>query len=155
MAGRPRKPTALKALTGTLQPCRTNPNEPKPEKDFPLAPAHLSADELTAWNQVVQIVDGMGVLTMADFFGVEELATAYANLLGLRRRIKEQGDLYEKRDVSGETMKRPNPLVAMEQAQRRDFLALLTKFGLTPADRSRVSAINADKGDDDLSLWIK
>lgn len=155
MAGRPRKPTALKELRGTVKANTANPNEPRPERGFPVAPAHLSPEELTAWNQVTQIVGGMGVLTMADFFGVEELATAYSNLLGLRRRIKAEGDLYEKRDIAGEVMKRPNPLVAMEQAQRRDFLALLTKFGLTPADRSRVSTIDNDKEDDDLSLWIK
>ena len=31
---RPRKPTAIKKLQGTLQPCRTNLNEPKPQTDI-------------------------------------------------------------------------------------------------------------------------
>ncbi|MCO6414805.1 phage terminase small subunit P27 family [Siccirubricoccus sp. KC 17139] len=155
MAGRPRKPTAIKELHGTLQPCRTNPLEPKPQRGFPVPPSHLTPEEVKAWNEICQAADSMGVLTLADVFVVEEAAVAKANLLSLRKRIRDEGDVYTKTDIKGEVMQRANPLVAMEQTARRDFLTLLTKFGFSPADRARVSTKQDDGDEDDLSLWIK
>jgi P27 family predicted phage terminase small subunit len=152
---KPRVPSELKKLRGTDQPCRMNAKEPAPVKGFPVAPAHLSPEEVYAWQQVTQLADSMGILTIADVFAVEELATAYANLLSLRKRIKEEGDLYEKRDITGETMKRVNPLVGLEQTQRKDFMQLLGKFGLTPSDRSKVSTVDKAPDMDDLSMWVK
>lgn len=39
---RPRKPTILKKLQGTLQKCRTNENEPVPDVALPISPASLA-----------------------------------------------------------------------------------------------------------------
>ena len=63
---RPRKPSHLKVVAGTDQPCRTNKREPKPKRERPSPPAHLSDKAKTAWGAASIILDRMGVLTEAD-----------------------------------------------------------------------------------------
>lgn len=151
MAGRPRKPTQLKVVAGTAQPCRTNKSEPRPARERPSPPAHLSDRGKAAWAEATLIADRMGVLTEADPLALEELAETLADLRAARaslaRPLEIEGTLYA---AAGERyywtfgksgpMRRARPEVAdIADASRR--LALWTaKFGMNPADRSRVSA---------------
>jgi P27 family predicted phage terminase small subunit len=140
---RPRKPDELKRITGTLQNCRVNQQAPKPGYGFPVPPTYLTAEELKAWNQACQLLDGMGVLAIEDAFAVEELAVCKAQLLALRQDIIANGTCYTAPD-SG--LEKTRPQVRMEQDTSRHFLTLLGKFGLTPESHSKV---NAKTGQDD------
>lgn len=165
---RPRKPTHLKVVAGTDQPCRTNKKEPKPRRERPSPPAHLSDKAKTAWGAAAVILDRMGVLTEADGFALEGLCEALADLHQARsslarpiigRRLdKETGEenvwtiaeAGELRYVSfgkDGVMVRQRPEVAMIADADRRVSMWLAKFGLTPADRSRVSS-SKDDGDD-------
>lgn len=144
---RPRKPTHLKVVAGTDQPCRTNKNEPKPRREKPSPPSHLSDKAKTAWGAVSVILDRMGVLTEADGYALEGLCEAYADLRLARDSLSAAGELYyETTNQSGGVMLRPRPEVAMISDADRRFAMWLAKFGLTPADRSRVSAALPDDG---------
>ena len=77
---RPRKPTHLKLVAGTAQPCRTNKTEPKPARSRPSPPDYLSAHAKVAWGAVSVLLDRMGVLTEADGLALEGLCSAYADL---------------------------------------------------------------------------
>ncbi|MFC0407930.1 P27 family phage terminase small subunit [Roseomonas elaeocarpi] len=160
MAGRPRKPTHLKVVAGTAQPCRTNANEPTPERERPSPPSHLSDRGKAAWAEAVLIADRMGVLTEADPLALEDLAETLADLRAARASLErpltlmgQDGDGSPKEQVfakAGERyywtfgksgpMRRTRPELADIADASRRLTACLAKFGMSPADRSRVSA---------------
>lgn len=146
MPGRPLKPTHLKLVTGTARPSRINKNEPKMRREIPSAPAHLSDGAKESWGYVAVILDEMGVLTRADRVALEGLCEAYTELRAARKSLADAGSItYETTNATGGKMIRPRPELAMIADADRRLMAWLTKFGLTPADRSRVSAANGSE----------
>jgi P27 family predicted phage terminase small subunit len=152
---RPRTPTALKLIRGTAQPCRTNPREPRSLKGKPKPPEHLSERARTAWDSVTGLLADMNVLSKADGLALECLCESYAEMLWARERIrqyksptyrqvsrKETGekDLDGKPVYEERIMIRAVPEVGIAADAERRFKSWLAVFGLTPADRSRVSA---------------
>lgn len=137
-----RKPTAVKQLAGTLQACRVNVLEPTPAKGWPPAPAYLSLREQAAWQETCQLLDAQGTLTLADAFAVEELAVLRAEVAELREDVRANGRYY----TSNAGLEKLRPIVKLEAEKSRHLLALLSRFGLTPADRSRVNARAPDAG---------
>ena len=73
---------------------------------------------------------------MTDAFAVEELAVCKAELTALRRDIATNGRYY----TADTGLEKTRPAVGMETDKARHFLNLLGRFGLTPADRSKVNA---------------
>ena len=117
--GRPRKPTKLKELSGTLQKCRTNPNEPVPTGPLPDAPPeHLTEAERAAWESSVGIISP-GVAMNSDIPYLTITAKLYAEMMA--------GNISDSR------------LNTLER--------MLSKFGLNPADRSRIVAQHTVKND--------
>lgn len=124
----PRKPTELKRLQGTSRKCRENPAEPTPITGRPEMPQNLTPRARALWPGLCEILEGMRVLTLADRPALHGLAEAYADMIESRDRCKN-GEPGHSR---------------YSDADRR-FLAYLRVFGLTPADRSKVSAITEPK----------
>lgn len=139
--GRPRTPTALKIVKGTAQKCRTNKAEPKPDRGIPDCPEHLSDLAREAWPAVAAMLDKMGILTVADEYALTELCETYAELRKARATLKERGaQSYATTNAAGELMYRAFPEVAIIADADRRMRNWLASFGLTPADRSKVSA---------------
>ena len=137
----PRKPSHLKVVTGTSRPDRANPHEPTPHRTQPRPPRHLSADARKAWRQFADLLDDMGVLTVADAVALESLCECYAEIVRLRAALAARGaDTYETMTTTGGLKVQPYPEVAMIGDADRRLRAWLGLFGLTPADRARVSA---------------
>ncbi len=112
---KPRTPTKLLELRGSFakNPQRARPNEPEAAGEFPKdPPKHLSREVKKCWRELVRLVPA-GVLQSSDQAAMEQ----FANVLYLCRER-------EWRD--------PALMIRLE--------ACLGRFGLTPADRSRVSA---------------
>lgn len=146
MAGRPRKPSALKELTGTVHKSSLNPLEPKGTPGFPVAPDSLTAAGKAEWPYVVQLLGDYGTLVIQDVFYVQELAESRGKVLKLRSEVELDGYTYDVISRDGVSYKKANPAVAMLEGAERHYAALLAKGGLTPSDRSRVSIVN--RGDD-------
>jgi P27 family predicted phage terminase small subunit len=139
---RPRKPTALKIIKGTLNVTRANKKEPRPARAIPSPPEHLTERARTSWAAVSVLLDRMGVLTEADGLVLEGLCEAYADLREARASLQERGGLtYEVVSRTGGTMVKAYPEVSMVADADRRLCSWLTKVGMTPADRSRVSAV--------------
>jgi hypothetical protein len=106
------------------------------------------------------MADGMAVMTKSDLLAMEGLAESIADVRSARAALArplmltiypEKGDPFEK-EVSapgeryywtygkGGPMRRARPEIADISDADRRMGAWLTKFGGTPADRSRVSA---------------
>ena len=65
VAGRPRKPTALKRLQGTYRPDRESADEPKLEGHAD-PPDVLTAEALAEWERLAPDLEAIGLLTVAD-----------------------------------------------------------------------------------------
>ena len=120
----PRKPTALLAINGGLakNPGRYTDRVNEPQSNGPIgdAPAGFNKARKAIWNEVVSTVPD-GVLQKSDRLIVELIS----------------GWLFDLR--AGEA-------TVADKAQLRMALASL---GMTPADRSRVSATKEDTAADD------
>jgi len=122
MAGRPPTPTALKKLRGETRKCRLTKNEPQP----PLGaqpPPWMTRAGRKVWTYLAPIVADMRVLTVAD-------AAALSNTCELLAEFQRQC-----RDG------RPSTKLAGEIRQH------LGRFGLTPADRARLTVAPPQEAD--------
>ena len=117
----PRKPTAVKQMLGTAQPCRMNPNEPKRNGEIAKPPRDFSALEKKCYRQIVDQCCP-GVLAQSDSLAVEMAATLLAEF---------------RSDRAGFPV---NKYLRLE--------TLLGKLGMTPSDRAKVNAVKDDAAED-------
>ena len=146
MAGRRPKPSHLRVIQGNPGKRAINKAEPKPRRELPRPPAHLSAEARVAWGRFAQMLDRIGVLTEADAVALEQMAETYAEVVALRADIDAHGRFQTVITKSGDEMERMRPAyTALMDADRR-LKAWLIEFGKTPAARSKEKS---DAGDQD------
>jgi P27 family predicted phage terminase small subunit len=153
--GRPRKPTPLKVLEGTDRKDRANPTEPHPVDlpgDAP-PPDWLNDHGKEAWADLLPVLRGMGVVTIADPTAFALLCDALGEYRTARAWIGDHEDVYSVVAENGSITWRKRPEVEIAQDAWRRAKTMLTEFGLTPAARSRVSGKTADSGDP-LEKWM-
>ena len=148
--GKARTPTALKLLKGTARKCRLNKDEPKPEVGMPEPPDHLSKRAAKVYREFAKVLLGMRVLTVADGAGLEALAQAYVDHREATEFLDKMGStVYSvtRSSPDGVTHEefKPYPQVAQRNDADKRLRGWLQSFGLTPSDRSRVSAVVGDK----------
>lgn len=155
MRGRKPTPTHLRIVGGNAGKRPINGAEPKPRRERPSAPAHVSDKARETWGYVVGLLDDMGVLTKADAIAIETLCEAYADFLAARAALKAFGsNYYETENAQGGTMHRAHPAVAVMQDADRRIRGWLAEFGLTPSARSRVQAAPDDPVADPASKYL-
>jgi hypothetical protein len=124
---RPRKPTNVLHLTGAFKhdPKRAaaRVDEPEPEGDIGDPPAHLSDGERLCWIELVGLCHE-GVLCAADRPFLEYGARVW-------NQLRSEQDIDPKLGIRFETV--------------------CARLGMTPADRSKVSARKKDGGKDPYS----
>lgn len=125
---RPRTPSNILELRGAFD---KNPQrrreEPTVNGDLGEPPSHFDDARCAAWREVKDMAPE-GVLTKADWLAVEMLADL---MVRYRASMTPDGERFT-------------------SADRRDMLALLARFGMTAADRSRVAA---PKEKDQTDIW--
>lgn len=149
-AGRPSIPTHLKKLGGTLQPSRTNPDEPIPDVALGLPPDWLTPTAKEYWEEIGGILLQMKVISYADTAAMTLLCDVLAQYVSVRVTIAKRGRVYELLTPGGKVY-RARPEVAMEADLWRRAKSMLTEFGLTPASRSKVSALGGTEEKDPLA----
>lgn len=151
--GRPRKPTATKALQGTLRKGRVNPAEPRGTLvAIPDAPADLlTDDERAAWELYRGLVDPLKVATASDLEAFRAMVEDAALLRTLRRSYYVEGGgkpTYVEDTKAGlQLRQRPEP--NMIATYRKVMFLHWARWGLTAADRSKVSALTDEKPKED------
>lgn len=153
-AGRPRKPTELKRQAGTLQPCRTNFSEPQLPPELPAPPEGLSATVLEAYHVHGRMLLDMRVLTRADRLSLAAMAQSYCDWREAVALLEANGGPICREpivDGSGEILgykTKAHPAVAVRNEAERRYRGWCQSFGLTPSDRSKVSAQKEEKKSD-------
>jgi len=128
--GHNRKPTKLKLLEGTFRKDRANPDEPRLENAIPKPSYNLPNKAKKEYKNLTEILNTMGILTEADGIALERLAVAIAECKWAEKELFKQIKPDEIR------------IWQLILKDARKFVAsMLPRFGLTPADRSRVSKI--------------
>ncbi|MFW1676443.1 phage terminase small subunit P27 family [Pontibacter sp. JAM-7] len=154
MSGPAPKPTALKLVTGNAGKRPINKKEPKPRSERPKVPAHLSPKAKTAFKNVCDLLEDMGVLTIADGMALELLCDAYAEWRDLDKLIKSKGHIYTTVATSGEEVIKGNPAVAMRADAWKRVKSMAAEFGLTAASRTKIQT-NTPEETDPLEEYLK
>jgi P27 family predicted phage terminase small subunit len=142
---RPRKPTALKLVTGTFRKDRNNAAEPQPKRAIPRCPSHLSDGAKLQWRHFARLLSGMGVLTAADGPALAALAETADDLAVARRALAAHGGALT---YATETGFRVYPEVRLISDANKRLASWLARFGMTPADRARVSVVEGKEHDE-------
>ena len=131
-----------------MQPSRTNPNEPTPAVFLPTPPAWLSDKARQYWGEIGAVLLNMKLCTVADGPALQLLTETLAEWAEARQAVHRKGLTYETTTATGDLMCRPNPEVTIAADAMRRALRMLSEFGLTPASRGKVSALENNEADD-------
>lgn len=139
MPGPPPKPTAALRLAGSWR-ANTRKGEPVLPTRAPKPPAWLDGPALDAWNELVEAIGPMRVLTPADGIALGAMADVYAQWKDARAQIQRYGTVLPVKDDAGRTvgLKR-SPYVAMHIEYLAALQRLMQQFGLTPSARARLT----------------
>ena len=138
MGGRPRKPTAVKKLQGTLQKCRTNTLEPIPQvdlKQFTEPPEYLTESAKDIWTFALQQAPE-GMLSSLDYSIFSEWVILYDQFIKLSEGLKQQGTFV--RDADGNQT--VNNIINSITKTATILRGIENELGFTPASRSKVSS---------------
>ena len=146
MPGPPPKPTALKLLQGRAGKRALNKKEPKPKAKRPKVPAHLSPKAKTAFRNVCDLLEDMGVLTIADGLALEMMCDAYSEWRDLRKAIEKE-PTYETTSTSGDKVIKARPEVAMASDAWKRVKSMAAEFGLTASSRTKLQVTEPEEVD--------
>lgn len=148
--GRKAKPTALKKLSGTAQPCRVNKNEMTTTviTRIPPVPRWFTPLAKKVYRDTTQQLKASGVLQSVDLQMLIAYCHEYANYLDIQKKLDrgEEPQVIEVETKNG-VSRQINPLVKIAQASLDRAKAIAVEYGFTPASRSKVDA--GGKGDGD------
>ena len=149
LRGPPAKPTHLKLLRGNPGHQVLNKREPRPAlPDKPPAPPDtLAGYAREEWDRIVVEAFRLKLVTPLDIHPLAAYCDAYERWRTARETIAEMAErdqlmhgLIVKTQSGGAA---PNPLVLIAQNAARDMVRFASEFGLTPAARSRINAVEA------------
>ena len=139
--GRKKKPTHLKVVSGTLQKCRENPNEPKPSTAGIKMPLGLTPRAKTHWANIVKRLKTAGVMTVMDVDALAMYCEQYATWRKANEELKNKGEVIL--TTRGDPIL--SPWFKVSQTAFEGMKKLLTEFGMTPASRPKVSSTGQKK----------
>lgn len=146
--GRPRKSIEEKRLAGTLE--KRDMVQPAPVigqeilANAPMPPPHLSPIGKQAWIHICNELAKAGVLTTSDNMIVEMLCTTYSRLREAQSIVDRDGLVIVIENKMGrrETVR---PEVKIVEECTKTVANLLSRLGMTPVDRSRVTTGGAEE----------
>jgi len=135
--GRKPKPTPVKTLAGNPGHRPVNAAEPHfrvPER-MPRPPAWLGREALSVWRDLGHLLLDAGLLTVVDRYALAMFCVAAGRWIEAERNVMhsggpviaaESGNLYQ------------NPWLHVANHAWGQMRKMLSEFGLTPAERSRL-----------------
>ncbi len=135
--GRKPKPTALKRAQRNPGKRGLNHAEPQPPDGLLTCPPHLSPAAREEWDRLADTLHEMGVLTIVDRAGLAAYCQAYGRWVEAEEKLRETPPLVK--TPSGYVQQSPWLTVANKQLELMG--RYMAEFGMTPASRSRVAAM--------------
>jgi len=143
MKGRKPVPTRIKELRGTTRPSRTNPAEAEFRVPYRMltAPAHLAPEAKKVWRDVGRMLLVAGLFSVVDKFALGMFCTAAGRWIQAEETIQKTGPVL--RSDKGNFYQ--NPWLAVSNRAWDQMKSMLSEFGLSPAERTRVQAHKGGK----------
>ena len=140
MAGRPRKPTALKLLHGDFEkdPQRQNKREPIAKAGRPTCPRHLKGEARKEWTRVTKELADLTVLAKTDRAALQHYCETWELRSIALADVQKNGCFYTTIDQGGNVIRKRNPADVAFLEYSRLCHKYLTEFGLTPSSRTRI-----------------
>lgn len=135
-AGRPRLPTWLKELRGTLQPGEAN-DEPRPEGALYVPPPTEIRTRPVAceyWQTHLPLLVKNRMITEVDMAQFALLCLAFEDFIEADEELRTHGKT--QRTENGFLVQ--SPYVAFRDQAWKRYVDLCKEFGMTPSSRSRV-----------------
>jgi P27 family predicted phage terminase small subunit len=143
MRGRKPKPTSIKTLSGNPGRRPVNTAEPRfrvPERT-PRPPAFLSDSAAEVWRDLGKLLREAGLFTVVDRYALAMFCAVAARWMRAEREIErlgvvliaESGNLYQ------------NPWLHIANKAWGQMRQMLSEFGLTPAERSRLKVATTEE----------
>lgn len=148
--GRKPKPAAEKKLSGNPGRRKINKREPKPPEGVPRCPPHLSDGAKKIWYELAGVASPMGILSLADVWSFEVLVCAIARYRIASGCVHEEGML-----VPNGSIKQKSPWLNILKDAEGTINTFGSKFGLSPADRARLTIGNDEDEEDPLKQLLK
>ncbi|WNM27542.1 phage terminase small subunit P27 family [Demequina capsici] len=149
--GRKAMPRGLRVLNGSLDADGNERDSSghaiEPEIQFergdPVKPEGMSPDAEWLWDQVIEQMQGVGVLKPLDGPALEVACETFARWREAKRMRQEQGTLAT--NSQGQVTA---PWVGIEERASKEIRAWFAEFGITPAAERNLRA-DSGGGDDD------
>jgi P27 family predicted phage terminase small subunit len=144
--GRNKIPDEIKQMRGTLRKHRVNADQIQPEKitEMNEVPEFLNKYGRVFYKKYFKLFSDMGILATTDLESLALMAAEYGKYYECQMAIKSEGYVTRGTNKQGASYEMTNPHIAISNAAFKNYTALLIKFGLSPADRSRVSVTKED-----------
>ena len=156
MSGPAPKPTLLriaeKQAKGTLDR-QYGQHEAKPDVAIPEQHDTLKADveALAEWERIAPLLERLGLITEIDMAAIHCYCLAWARLLRARQHLAAEGEVITTHTGAS----KPNPWVAIESESMKLVRAFISEFGLSPAQRARVTVDKRETGTDERAELAK
>lgn len=138
MNGPPPKPTAWRRAEGNRGKRAWNHAEPVAPEGVPDCPEHLGEEARQEWYRLVEVLAGMGVITIIDRAVLAAYCQAYGRWVEAEVHLRETPALI--RTPSGHVQQ--SPWLSIANRQMEIMGRYMAEIGLTPASRSRIVALN-------------
>ena len=132
MAGRPRKPTALKLIHGSRDR-HQNKFEPIP-LGTAIAPSWINEAAVEEWNNLAPSLLAIGLLTEIDTQAFAVYCQSYAELIEAEDELLKLG----KTQATKDGFMRKSPWLSVRDEAHKRMMQIGGQFGLTPASRTRI-----------------
>ncbi len=113
----------------------------------------MNGEERKAWAVIAPELAALGVLTTLDGLALELLASAVAEYRAARAEVAASGSTYWTDSDDGSRLQRQSPNVRIAADAFRRAKGMLIEFGMTPAARTKVSAV-LESGPDPLEEFL-
>jgi P27 family predicted phage terminase small subunit len=147
MAGRNRKPTALRLVHGTRDKHK-NKKEPK-ATGVAKCPTWLDAKAKTVWKNLAPKLEVIGLLAEIDTQAFAVYCQSYIELIEAEKELAKNGRI----QVTKDGFARRSPWLAIRDEAHKRMMQIGSQFGFTPASRTRIE-VNPDKADTNKSKYI-
>ena len=142
-------PTAIKQLRGTTTTTESDSNFPT-QTLLPKAPVTLNKYGKKLWNEYGEMFMNVGLLTAGDLIALEMLCSSYGRWVKAELDVAESGEVLVS-DTGGVYQ---NPVLSVANRAYDNLKKMLAEFGLTPAERTRVTAMMANKKGGNLAEML-
>jgi P27 family predicted phage terminase small subunit len=139
-------PTRLKIVRGTLRRDRANPREPDVRVEIPQCPGELSPVAKREWRRIAPQLATLGLLARIDRAALALYCESYARWIDAVTSMQRYGVVIK--SPSGYPIQ--SPYVAIANKAGEQVRMMLSEFGMTPASRTRVHAVERREED---SKW--